>query len=204
MAHPAAALRVAAPRVARVAVAQAHLPVDLLVAPRAVQAAAPEAPQAAAQVEACQAVVRRLAVGCRGALYPAVVDQEIKPRAPEGNHRQDQQQGAVAVQVQALQAVTQASVTPRAVICRYQAWWMNNPPLAALPRALASRVDPQMGQVAQLQVRNQVRDKVDNRHRTVVNRAIKAAARADHRLQQREVPWWPLEPMVLGRVLRVD
>jgi len=81
---------------------------------------------------------------------------------------------------------------------------MNNPPLAALPRALASRVDPQMGQVAQLQVRNQVRDKVDNRHRAVVNRAIKAAARADHRLQQREVPWWPLESMVLGRVLRVD
>jgi hypothetical protein len=171
-------------------VAQTHLPVDLLVVPREAQAAPPGIPQETAAVQA--------------EAYQAVVPQEIKPRAPEGNHRQDQQQGAVAVQVQALQAVTQASVTPRAVICRYQAWWMNNPPLAALPRALASRVDPQMGQVAQLQVRNQVRDKVDNRHRTVVNRAIKAAARADHRLQQREVPWWLLEPMVLGRVLRVD
>jgi hypothetical protein len=169
--------------------------VDLLVVPREAQAAPPGTPQeaAAVQAEACQ----------------AVVPQEIKPRAPAGDHRPDKQQGAVAVQVQALQGVIPASVTPRAVICRYQAWWMNNPPLAALPRALASRVDPQMGQVAQLQVRNQVRDKVDNRHRAVVNRAvvnraIKAAARADHRLQQREVPWWPLESMVLGRVLRVD
>ena len=175
--------------------AQAHLRVDLLVVLREAQAAPPGIPQeaAAVQAEECQ----------------AVVPQEIKPRAPAGDHRPDKQQGAVAVQVQALQGVIPASVMPRAVICRYQAWWMNNPPLAALPRALASRVDPQMGQVAQLQVRNQVRDKVDNRHRAVVNRAvvnraIKAAARADHRLQQREVPWWPLESMVLGRVLRVD
>lgn len=81
---------------------------------------------------------------------------------------------------------------------------MNNPPTAALQRALASREDQQMGQVVQLQVRNQVMDKVDNRHRAVAHRAVKAAARADHRLQQREAPWWRQEPKVLGRVPRVD
>ena len=87
---------------------------------------------------------------------------------------------------------------------------MNNLPIAALQRALASRVNPQMGQVAQVQVQvqvqvhNRVTDKMGNRHRAVAHRAVKAAARADHRLQQREAPWWRQEPKVLGRVPRVD
>jgi hypothetical protein len=85
---------------------------------------------------------------------------------------------------------------------------MNNLPIAALQRALASRVNPQMGQVAQVQVQvqvhNRVTDKVGNRHRAVAHRAVKAAARADHPLQQREAPWWPQEPKALGRVPRVD
>ena len=78
---------------------------------------------------------------------------------------------------------------------------MNNLPIAALQRALASRVNPQMGQVAevQVQVHNRVTDKMGNRHR-----AVKPAARADHRLPQREAPWWPQEPKALGRVPRVD
>ena len=58
-----------------------------------------------------------------------------------------------------------------------------------------------MGQVVQVQVQvhNRVTDKMGNRHR-----AVKAAARADHRLPQREAPWWPQEPKALGRVPRVD
>ena len=83
---------------------------------------------------------------------------------------------------------------------------MNNLPIAALQRALASRVNPQMGQVAQVQVQvhNRVTDKMGNRHRAVAHRAVKPAARADHRLPQREAPWWPQEPKALGRVPRVD
>ena len=123
MAHPAAALRVAVPRAARVAVAQAHLPVDPRVVPPAVQAAPPVIPQEAAtvQVEVCQVVVQRLAVGCRGALHPAVVPQEIKVQAPAGDHRPGKQQGEVAGRVQVLQEVIPASVTPRVVIYRCQA-----------------------------------------------------------------------------------
>jgi hypothetical protein len=49
-----------------------------------------------------------------------------------------------------------------------------------------------------------VTDKMGNRHRAVAHRAVKAAARADHRLPQREAPWWPQEPKALGRVPRVD